>query len=95
MVVDLWSYWPVFSREADPLDREEARNDQVHVLRCQEHKAWYIWHPPRPGGCALCPEGRADWDMDYLKEGNGPGNGNGLLEYDQFMVIGVTITWCV
>ena len=61
--------WPFFSMEATPsVDREGARINQIQVLRCQEHKAWYIWHPPRPPGCALCPEGGADYPKQLLKD---------------------------
>ena len=85
---ELWKCWPAFSKRAVPWDRDRSRKSQVMVLRCQEHKAWYIWHPPRPGGCALCPGGLANIRMDFLKE-------NGLHEYKQFMVIEDRITWCV
>ena len=42
--LEFWQPWPFFSRDAslDVSEKEWARDWQVHVLRCQEHKAWYI-----------------------------------------------------
>ena len=65
---EVWEFWPYFDRGAVCLAREDARKRQVHVLRCQEHKAWYLWHPPRPPGCALCPGGGADHPKELLKD---------------------------
>ena len=71
-VFEYWEAWPFFSREAVCPEREWARRSRVQVLRCQEHKAWYLWHPPRPGGCALCPggcgEGTKAYPQEYMKK---------------------------
>ena len=44
--LEAWDLWPYFDRGVVCGAKEEARKRQVHVLRCQEHKAWYLWHPP-------------------------------------------------
>ena len=55
-VASIEQIWPSFCREAElpgPL-LEWARRKKNWRLRCQDHKGWFFWHPPRPGGCLLC-----------------------------------------
>ena len=55
-VASIWQIWPSFCREAELHGSllEWARRKKNWRLRCQDHKGWFLWHPPRPGGCLLC-----------------------------------------
>ena len=57
----IWQIWPSFCREAELPGSllEWARRKKNWRLRCQDHKGWFLWHPPRPGGCLLCHRTRS------------------------------------